>query len=511
MFYQDLLNCLIAWFRSRKWRGILSMAFLIGALPTSAIGLVTYGANIPKGKLAASYLELIEDDLQASLDMPVEEQTEDDATIASLQVPLRRILQLGSSNERVTYLVANQVARQGRMPMAVGMMRSIAPMDDSGFAPAHAWLANYQSLTWTGDAQKIAPLLHDFKVAEQGGSLHTPQQALTYASLLARSNQTTEALRILRLYSEQFPELKLPYAQLAKQLNETEEFRLAIKAFRTQADAKVTAGQASNEDFIQLVQAAMLEENLDLALATAEQAWRSAPQDPNFRRLFSNVLLAKYQSTNRLQGPASTTNAELLDTAFNIDPNNPAVMEEVAQAMAVGRDLSPELKAALETSLADGGASSINHLIIANSQLVGGDPAAAIPHLRIALRKSPSSPVIMNNLAYAILLGAPENIEEARELVEQALRIPASSAKILASIYDTQGELRMAQQDDIGAVESLEKAIKLDNSKVNTRRRLAELYTRLGMHDAAAAQLQRIKDWTSATPATDASDAQEQQ
>ncbi len=80
--------------------------------------------------------------------------------------------------------------------------------------------------------------------------------------------------------------------------------------------------------------------------------------------------------------------------------------------------------------------------------------------------------------------------------MEQALGISGGSQAIYASMLDTQGQVRLARKDLLGAIDSFEKAIRLDRSKVGTRRQLADAYQQVGMTDLAAVQLRRIAELT---------------
>ena len=67
------------------------------------------------------------------------------------QVSRRRILQLGNFDARLAFVMASQMARQGRLGLAARMMRDIAPLNYSdGFGYAYFWWADYAMLNWKG-------------------------------------------------------------------------------------------------------------------------------------------------------------------------------------------------------------------------------------------------------------------------------------------------------------------------------------------------------------------------
>ncbi|MEZ5350987.1 MAG: hypothetical protein R2714_17580, partial [Microthrixaceae bacterium] len=183
-----------------------------------------------------------------------------------------------------------------------------------------------------------------------------------------------------------------------------------------------------------------------------------------------------------------------LEQACKVDSANPALAPELAKAIAMGYSLSPESEQVLMKRLADGSASGITHLILANSMLTGKSPESSLPHLRLALNQMPNNPVVMNNLAYAIMKYEPNKLSEAQQLMERALSIPGTSISERASMLDTLGEIRLSQGDTLVAIGLLEQAIELDGQKLGTRRRLVEGYRKAGMPELAEAQLRRISE-----------------
>ncbi len=462
-------------------------------------------------------------------------------TSKRMLVPLRRIMQLGNFNERVVYLVGTSLARQGRTAMGARLIRDVAPLKGGGFPPAHAFMADYALASWKGNAAQAEVLLSDLQSAERGGIRMPVGQLTNYASLLNNSNRWQEALNMLREHTDEYPQLNLLIVQIEKQRGERgNETRTALASGRADFENKRKNGEATLRDVVQAVQLEMLDDQIDAALAVAQfgvelthntlqtflksdkynnQGSDTAREDGSplastrqayeqevleARRLYSNVLVAKHQAVSeQRKGDIARAKAlgaappgidlRYLDLACQVDSANPSVGEALAGVVMLGQTLTPEMKQTLQQSLVDGTASGVTHLILANRKLTEEDPASAVPELRLALRKIPNSPVVMNNLAFAIMKYDPENLPEALQLIERALKIPGGSLTDRASMLDTLAEIRLLQGDDLGAIEMFEEAIKHDGSKLNTRKRLAETYQRVGMKELAQGQLAKIK------------------
>ncbi len=167
-----------------------------------------------------------------------------------------------------------------------------------------------------------------------------------------------------------------------------------------------------------------------------------------------------------------------------------AVSEEVARLLARGGKASPALREALNQQLADGQATTMTHLMLATRALKESKLEKAIPHLEVALRNAPNAPVVLNNLAVALCRVSPSNAPRARELIDRALRVSGPNAEML----DSQGEIRMASGDYVGAVESFESAVGLDGTRIATRRRLMEAYEKAGMKEMVTVQANKIRE-----------------
>lgn len=497
MFFDEFLSFVVKWIRTRRWKTLFWLVFWVGSLPLLAFLLIVYGFSIPSAQLATQCLNATGAGFS---DLPIEDDAESANSEQSIQVPLRRILQIGSFNERVVYIVANQLARQGRIAMAAKMMRDIAPVDSEGFAEAHRWLASYAMTPGNEAGVDRNALKHDLKVAVESASTVTALHVGTYAQFLDREEKTEEAATLVRARKQEFPELRLFYAELAQKIGDRAEFREAIEEAREYVNEKFNDGDAVVTDVMRLVQLAMLEKDIDRALGTAQAAIKKLPEEPILRRMYSEVLCAKYRFLEETSEDSSLgERLQYLDMALRVDPSNPMVIGEVATAMESGRQMTPELKKALEESLADGNAPAVVHLIIANGKLTGNDPGAAIPHLELALRQTPNSGIVKNNLAYALLKSRPNELGRAADLVKSALKAPGLNAAMAASMLDTEGQIREKQKDTLGAIESYEKAIKLDGNKINTRKRLVALYNSVGMTDLAVAQERRVDELTEQT------------
>ena len=158
--------------------------------------------------------------------------------------------------------------------------------------------------------------------------------------------------------------------------------------------------------------------------------------------------------------------------------------------LARGGNASDSLIKALESQLAEGKTTTMTHLLLAIRSLKQEKLEAAIPHLEVALRNAPNAPVVLNNLAVALIRVSTDNAARAKELIDRAIRISGPNAEM----YDSQGEIRMAAGDYVGAVESFESAIGVDGKRIGSRKRLIEAYRKAGLTDMIAIQEGKVRE-----------------
>lgn len=506
MFFQELINYVVAWYRSRSAKSLLLLAGILAIIPLGIAGIVLYGFSIPTNKLAGQYLSAISEQMEAALSAEAKQESVE--LDAETQVRLKRILQMGNSNARVVYIVARELARQGRVATAAQKMREIAPAGGKGLVAAHAWLAQYRLLQPSHSQEQLKVLFDDLKVAEEGSTSLPPVLVETYTKFLVQAGQPKEALRILEFRAEQTPVLNFQLAKLARALNSRDDLKPALEKSWGVLET-VYAGQEKDEAYyVKALELTELGGDFEAYFALAQTAYAEFPESEYMRRVCSNALLMQgkldsrtqqLQGSNQAAKPSSGTpvlvaSPEYLDKAFRMNPNNPSVIHEITNAIIQGQSVDDELREALEESLDKGTASDVTRLMLSNYHLQRGDPRAAVPQLERLVSKNPDAVIVLNNLAIAYLEQEPAEIDKASQFIDRALSVPNIPQGFLASMYDTQGQVRSAKGDWVGAIESYERAIDLDKAKLNSRKKLAEAYENAGMVDLATSQRAKIAE-----------------
>ncbi|HBE68396.1 MAG TPA: hypothetical protein DDW52_09635, partial [Planctomycetaceae bacterium] len=302
MFFEDLLSCITRWAKSRNWRALLTAGALLWTLPLLVCCFVLWGWSISPQVIYERNMNLVDRLIAETLDNqpddPVNSPGDDGADAAAdkhdtqeSSLALRRILQLGKDNERVSHIVAMQLVRQGRWGDAVAKLRKIAPERGSGFPPAHLWLAEYQVSVLK--KFNVQVLLNDLDVAN--GSLTTMpgKMVLVHAQLLVGVGRESDALSMLELRAKQSPKLNLDLAKLAAKLDRPQELRAAVAVCEELLSQEYADNDRDERFYLESAELAGLVGETETLKRFINAGVEAFPDSADLRRLQSNMLAKK--------------------------------------------------------------------------------------------------------------------------------------------------------------------------------------------------------------------------
>lgn len=486
---QAVIEYLSAWCFTRQLNCLIWL-LVPGVVMLALSGLILYGLYLRWGTLTENYTNMVDQELKLSdTGGAAESPLLSEQNISPFgELLLRRLVQLENSDTRARYFVALQFGRRGRIGQARQMMRNIAPKDGHGVPQAHAWLA-LDTITRgiVRDQPERLTLINDLKNAVTWSGTG-PAMYGVLADLLEVEGRAAEAIDILGKAEKSDPALLVRLTALAIRNGYKPEAEKASNTAKQLLKQRLVSHTVSELDFIQTAQLWLLEDQPDNAVKVITDGQKRFPESRALARLLSESYRSKYVKTVRKTSAGMECDIDLLDTAHRADSSNPAVVEEVARLLSLGRDASPNLMAALDRQLVEGQATTLTHLLVANRLLSKDDLAAAIPHLEVALRQAPDSTIVLNNLALALARHSKDALPRAKTMIDRAVQIAGPNAELL----DSQGEIRMMAGDYVGAVQSLESAVGLDGERISIRKRLLEAYNQAGMKDMAVVQQQVI-------------------
>jgi tetratricopeptide (TPR) repeat protein len=377
-------------------------------------------------------------------------------------------------------MVGLQLARSGRMGQARQMMQEIAPVGVRGFAPAHAWLAIDLLTRPERTKEERNELVNHLRLATAWEGLSSRLLAI-YANLMAGEGSRSDALAAMERAARQDPVYLGALAVMAKQFNSPKTAADSSARAKTLISQKLEAGDATADDYLQLMKVQLADEEFQAAFETGRMGLAKTGDNDALKYWCSEALRMLFRKSIRKSDRGVEMNLALLDAAIKEFPSNPFLAEDIAMLTDMGVEASPQLKSVLESQLAKGQATAVAHLILANQEIKADRLKQAIPHLELALKLAPTHPVTLNNLALALALTDKKQLERAEELIEKALSINPGNAEF----YDSQGEIRLIAERPLDAIESLEKAIGIDPSRRHTHELMVTAYRDAGLEDLA--------------------------
>jgi tetratricopeptide (TPR) repeat protein len=402
--------------------------------------------------------------------------------------------------------------------------------DESDINPqTHAWLA----AKILGDFQAGTPpdmqvLERHLRIASRWRNVE-PELLRYYSEVCLKNGKMETALAIAKQAAESRPELNLVYSKLCKFMGESHELEMlrAAKAAEEAYQTKRGTSVESDMDRLALAEALIIQDRRDVAIEVLKERLDDEQEEhPRVRHGLASIYLEMFNEVNlevlkkirrRVGEPQNPLAAQsepkgsdtgkeatspdqseqsneidwtFLQEAAMLDEENPMVGQAIAYQLRWHTQKPPtDLMSVLADQLASDIAPTEARLAIADVYLLNNRIAEARQQWEFILAKDPNSVKALNNLSLFLARETPPQLTRALELIERAIGIEPMNPEIC----DTYGEILMAAGQYVDAVAQLEKAIRMDAMRINSRKRLAECYVRLGMTEMAFEQQNKIR------------------
>ena len=401
----------------------------------------------------------------------------------------RRAMQAERGNKSSRFVLAMALVRENKIDQAKQQMLALANEGDQGYPPAHAWLA----LEMLGRSKELSDedrpvLLEHLEQADKWDGC-SPELRATYAQLLAEQGEAAKAVSVLERAAKQDPKLRVMLTAMAKQAGLDDKVAEVSGATEEDLEARINTETPNIDDITQLASLMLVKGDTQRCRELVDKGLQLDPGNATMRRLASNSLLIDFRKTVNEKEGGIELNLDLLDAALKADPTNPELSVDLARAINLGVALPQEMNEKLEAYLASGRASGLLHLMFANQKIIKGDIVGSIPHLEIADRLAPKSPVIMNNLALALAMTDRSQLDKAFGLITEAIKVAGEQIDLV----DTQGQINLIAQRPVEAIACFEKVLAVNPNAIETRKMLAEAYKLAGMESLAQKQQEVIE------------------
>ena len=205
---------------------------------------------------------------------------------------------------------------------------------------------------------------------------------------------------------------------------------------------------------------------------------------PRIKRELSEIQRLIYlKSLSQTEDGVYLASLSLLEKAADTDPSNPNTSEEIAKLLRLKIKPTKKLMDVLKKQIDMDITNVSTHILLAEEFFSLGNNKEAIKNWEQALNKDPSHIGAMNDLALCLSKASEKNTDRSLELLNKALSLSTRNPEILDSLGDV---LMMAQRPK-DAINKYELAIRNDNGRIETRKKLVKAYQANGMDDMAKA------------------------
>lgn len=388
------------------------------------------------------------------------------------------------------------------------MLRRIAPDTGQGIPAAHAAVATsiLNQFNSRGDQELMTPFLHHAKIGLVWRG--TPKEVLLALSgAYWQRGAQEDSLNVLTIAAERFEGLYTTVFQRAAAVgNQKIAEELKPKAI-AELETNLAKDPSNSKFRVLLVQ---LYDTDKAGLAQAEEKIREGiaiKPDPLLSRALSEIYRIAFVR-RLMESQQALADFNLLEIAFQADPSNPLVTEQIANLVSQHQGSTEELSKGLYGILASGAATGCVHAILAEIQLRSERPNAAQNHLEQVYQRAPQAAKYTNRLA--LMYVENQRTEEAVKICIESLSILDQSGLLKERYVDellhTAGVLFLQLGRSTDAESALENALKAKPDRQNTRLALIRHYRSIGKEQEAAVHeqyLNNIKDRTGdAEPST---------
>ncbi|MCA9047312.1 MAG: tetratricopeptide repeat protein [Planctomycetaceae bacterium] len=348
--------------------------------------------------------------------------------------------------------------------------------------------------TW--DAAELAPAIQSLHAAPQ----RAPEQTLLLAQALSVIGSTGESVEILSPLITDHPELRLAFARLLNADHQTAKANKILDELITEFTSSENTDDNSDR-ILEYAEALLLRQRPESAVETLtalsqrqhnvpaksvdgarsnDSGSNAVPLSENdlhrTQLLLGRAYLMVFDQQLADESFASGSAAvQLLREALKTDTVTLPVLERLVRLPSRNPAFAVEADRALAQILAAGTANAAVYNLIGTQALKSNDTERARRYLERAWSLDRTNPMILNNLAIALVRSADDHADRALELANEALAILPEHPDVLS----TRAEIYMAQKRWEDARRDLEISLPRRPESRNSRKLLAKVYDEL--------------------------------
>ena len=432
--------------------------------------------------------------LEQGSDSPLQAEPIASADLRYLELLGIRIVEHDPTNLQANYRLGLIWSASGKHQKAFEKMKEISSGSLGALPESNGWMAKELiNRKAAGEAIDFADILQNIDKGSDWNGIDS-RLLMGRAKIFSDQGRASDAIQLTKFAVTLKPELVLELARLYKILDH-EDFASTAHDAEAFFLKRIDVPTEQEVDRMSVAEVRVLLGQLDQAEAMLLEGLERGLGRERMRRQLSEVQFRIYlESIKKLDNGKFSADLSLLEKAANTDSSNPNISAGVARLIALKIKPTDLLLDILKQQIKSGTTTVATHLSLGEGYYGIGRVEEAQKHWELALQGDPNSVVGLNNLALSLAQLQPPNLQRALELASRAHAIAPQNPSVL----DTFGEILLIADRPKEAINKLELAIRYDNARIGTRKKLVIAYQAAGLNDMANAQSAVIEQIQSA-------------
>jgi len=421
-------------------------------------------------------------------DKPLEPLSE--LTIRNVELFARRAISVDPTNQDAHFRLALIYLLSDRNEQGRSELQLLASGKFGVFPQASAWLAKDDIVRKTrGEDVSLVLLMSHLEQASQWKDCDA-RLLYAYSYFLQATGDVVKSTVLANKASIANPEFNLHLARLYALQKDEKSLRATAYVVEDVFGKRLNSKMEKDADRLAVAEVKKLTDRLEEAETVLQEGLDLRPSSMELRRELSEVQRLLY-TKSILQREDGGVDADLilLEKAGTTDPSNPSIISDIAKLLPMKIKPTKPLMELLKTQIAAGKTNVQTHLLLAQGFVLMDNMKEALKNWEIVIAKEPNNVGALNNLALGLAMDSPANCDRSLALISKALELSPNNAEFLDSL----GDILVIAKRPLEAINKFELAVRVDKSRVQTRRKLVRVYQSLGMEDMAKTQSRVIE------------------
>ena len=377
------------------------------------------------------------------------------------------------------------------------LIEAIKLQPDNKIAVAQLLQLAGAGATVTADQLQPALTFWKKKIGETGEDADLGERLLL-VQLLASSKEEDAAIEQMEALAEQQPEMRMVLGKLYRAAGRTQQADALLTSLLAEQTEEFQRNSTARSAAVHAETLLIAGRNEDARTFLKSRISATKPDDADaalLKALAGRAALAVYDERFAAQQSSGTDSAnttaaddtlvELLMEALQTPTVGSMVLERLTRLSCSSHPLADEAEVVINKMLAGGNDNAQIYTFIGTNALASDQISRARKQLERAYSINKRDPMVLNNLALALVRESPDNATRAMELLNEALTFVPGHPDMLSS----RAEVLMAQQKWEEARRDLELALMKKPQNRNIHELLATVCEELG--DSGVAEQHR--------------------